>query len=72
MPIRQRQRWAPTIGVLVQIRQNGQLICEGYVEAVTKDDQVLWLAREGVETRKMFHRVEGYEVWRHEYSGMLG
>lgn len=63
MPIRKRQAWFSTVGERVQIRQHGLLICEGYVDHVTKDDQILWVAREGVETRKMFPRAEGFEVW---------
>ena len=31
--------------------------------AVTEEDAVLWLSSDGTETRQLFERFEGFEVW---------
>ena len=55
--------WFPVVGEAVQIRNNGAIIREGIVEAVTHDDTILWLGADGVVPRQMASRTEGDEVW---------
>lgn len=54
--------WFPVVGEAVQIRNNGAIIREGIVEAVTHDDTILWLEADGAVPRQMAYRAEGDEV----------
>ena len=40
--------WFPVVGEAVQIRNNGAIIRDGIVEAVTHDDTILWLGADGL------------------------
>lgn len=63
MKYHQQYDWFPVVGEAVQIRNNGAIIREGIVEAVTHDDSILWLAADGANSRQMVCRAEGDEVW---------
>lgn len=63
MNYHQQYDWFPVVGEAVQIRNNGKVIRDGVVDAVTQDDSILWLAAEGAYPRQMVCRAEGFEVW---------
>lgn len=58
-----QHEWRPVVGQFVEVRHNFQVVRFGFVDAVTNDDQVLWLAPDGVMPRRMFSRADGYQVW---------
>ncbi|MHC8609825.1 hypothetical protein ACW4FP_19470 (plasmid) [Paenarthrobacter ureafaciens] len=55
--------WQPLVGELVEIRQHGQCVRSGFVDGVTADGSILWLAAYGAEPRAMFERFQGYTAW---------
>jgi hypothetical protein len=55
--------WLPVLGEVVQIRNNGCIIREGFVDAVTNDGSILWLAADGAHNRQMIIKTDGNEVW---------
>jgi hypothetical protein len=60
-----QQEWQPTIGEFVEVRLNFDVVRTGYVDAVTHDDQILWIAADGLLPRMMFERSNGYHLWVH-------
>jgi len=63
MTYHKQDDWLPLTGETVQIRINGRPVRTGFVDAVTIDNQILWLASDGVYQRRMISKVDGYEVW---------
>lgn len=55
--------WFQLIGASVEIRLNGETVRTGRVDHATKDSNILWLAQEGNNSRKMIDKVQGYEAW---------
>ncbi|WP_091464936.1 hypothetical protein [Paenarthrobacter nitroguajacolicus] len=55
--------WHRIVSYTVQIRRAGAVIRVGRVEAATSDARMIWLASEGVDTRVLIEKAEGYEVW---------
>ncbi|WP_230116554.1 hypothetical protein [Arthrobacter sp. Bi83] len=63
MTYHKQDDWLPLVGEAVQIRQYGQFVGAGVVDAVTDDDGILWLAADGVNQRRLITRADGFEVW---------
>ncbi len=63
MALRPHHSWIPLVGEWVQIRRSGYDIDKGFVDAVTEGDQILWLAPEGVVSRRPVPRTAHIEVW---------
>ncbi len=63
MTYHKQDDWLPLTGETVQIRINGRAVRTGLVDAVTTDNQILWLASDGVHQRRMISKADGYEVW---------
>jgi len=57
------ENWNDLAGRAVQIRKDGRIIRNGYVEAVTPAADILWLGVYGAEPRALFEKAEGYTVW---------
>ena len=55
--------WHPLTGRIVEVRLNGKPVRHGCVDAVTDDDQVLWICHDGAEHRQLFDKAGGFEVW---------
>lgn len=47
----------------VEIRRNGTYVRTGRVEEATPDSRMLWLSPEGVDSRILIDKLDGYEVW---------
>lgn len=58
-----QHEWHPLVGQQVVVRLHGNVVRYGIVDAVTEDDEVLWLNLEGPASRQLFERSEGFEVW---------
>lgn len=56
-------KWQPLIGQPVIVKLQDEEIRRGVVDAVTDDDQILWLDNDGAEPRRLFHRADGFNVW---------
>lgn len=65
MDVRAIKDWTLLPGASVEIRQQGSLICSGYVDAVTEDGEILWVITPS-QSRKLFEKAELYEVWAAE------
>ncbi|PVZ53873.1 hypothetical protein C9424_16815 [Arthrobacter sp. H-02-3] len=63
MAFHRQQEWQPLLGQNVIIKRDGDVVRHGRVDAVTPDDQILWLDVEGTEPRRLFERSEGFEAW---------
>ena len=55
--------WSHLIGATVEIRREGDTVRTGLVDHATKDSNILWLAQEGNNPRKMIDKAQGYEAW---------
>lgn len=58
-----RANWSQLVGEHVEIWLKGRHVCTGIVDQAGPDDSVLWIAAEGLRTRKLFDKHSGYEVW---------
>ena len=47
----------------VEIRRNGTHVRTARVEEATPDSRMLWLSPEGVDSRILIDKLDGYEVW---------
>ncbi|WP_018763839.1 hypothetical protein [Arthrobacter sp. 135MFCol5.1] len=47
----------------VEIRRNGTYVRFARIEDATPDSRMLWLAPEGVDSRILIDKLDGYEVW---------
>jgi hypothetical protein len=54
--------WNALVGAAVEIHQNDTVVCTGIVDAVTNDDQILWI-QSPVEGRRLFERAESFQAW---------
>jgi hypothetical protein len=54
--------WRPIPGAQVEIRRSGRVVGSGTVDVASADCGRVWLAAEGVESRRLFDKGEGYEV----------
>jgi len=50
------------VGRQVQIQHHGRTIRTGYVEAVTKAANALWIAAYGIERRALYEKTQGHTV----------
>ncbi len=64
MTYHRQDDWFPPLGgESVQIRIHGRFVRTGIVDSVTVDDEILWLASDGVNQRQLISKSDGYEVW---------
>jgi hypothetical protein len=55
--------WYRLPSATVEIRRYGVFIRNGTVESATPDSTMLWLSSEGVDSRVLLDKQDGYEVW---------
>ena len=55
--------WQNLIGALVEVRKDGAVVREGFVDDVMPDSSVLWIAADGFTGRVLIEAAEGYEMW---------
>jgi len=58
-----RTDWAQLIGHTVEVWLFDRFVLSGVVEQAAEDDSVLWIAAEGLATRKLFDKSTGYQIW---------
>ncbi len=63
MTYHKQDDWLPLVGETVQIRIKGRFVRMGIVDAVTIDNEILWLASDGVNQRRLVSKADGYEAW---------
>ena len=63
MTYHKQDDWLPLVGETVQSRINRRFVRTGIIDAVTIDDEILWLAADGVNQRRLISKADGYEVW---------
>lgn len=56
------QDWTGLIGQQVQVWKDGRLIRTGFVEDVSVVADGLWLENDGLDTRAIYERANGYTV----------
>lgn len=59
----QFEDWRRLVGAVVEIRNAGQLVRTGLVDAAMPDSSGIWLAASGVDRRTLYGRSMGYRVW---------
>lgn len=62
MTHRRIEDWRTLIGASVEIRQQGNIICSGTVDAVTDDGRIMWIDSP-VEGRRLFEKADFYQAW---------
>jgi hypothetical protein len=50
-------------GDRIWIRREGQTIASGDVDHRTYDGEIVWILSHDTSERKMFHRIDGDEIW---------
>lgn len=65
MDLHLQSDWQRALGQDVEIWAWGKHVRNGRVDAVMADNSVLWVSGDGLLTRQMFARVDGYEVYAH-------
>lgn len=65
MDLRRIADWTLLTGATVEIRQQQEYVCSGYVDAVNDDGDILWLQALG-QSRRLFEKSEFYEAWAAE------
>jgi hypothetical protein len=55
--------WFRLPAATVEIRHHGTYVRTARVEAATPDSRMLWLCQEGVDSRVLIDKLDGYEVW---------
>jgi len=58
-----RPDWAKLPGHTVEVWLRGEHVATGVVDQAAEDDSVLWLAGAGADTRRLFDKGTGYQVW---------
>jgi len=58
-----RADWARLPGHTVEVWLLGEHVATGVVDQAADDDSVLWLAGAGADTRRLFDKGTGYQVW---------
>ena len=66
-----RREWHPLLGREIEIRRNGRAVRRGIVDAVTRDDGILWLSQDEAEPRQLFDKTDGFEAWVEYESGVV-
>lgn len=57
------REWSPLPGQSVEVWLSGEYVAGGVVDQAAEDGTVLWIAAEGIMTRRIFDRASGYQVW---------
>ena len=58
-----RADWARLPGRSVEVWLHGEHVASGVVDQAAEDGSVLWIAAEGISTRRIFDKSSGYQIW---------
>lgn len=58
-----RSDWARLPGRSVEVWLLGEHVATGVVDQAAEDGSVLWIAAEGIRTRRIFDKSSGYQIW---------
>ncbi|HEY1158826.1 MAG TPA: hypothetical protein VGE95_21395 [Arthrobacter sp.] len=58
-----RADWARLPGRSVEVWLQGEHVASGVVDQASEDGTVLWIAAEGISTRRIFDKSSGYQIW---------
>ncbi|MDQ0767505.1 hypothetical protein QF031_000254 [Pseudarthrobacter defluvii] len=58
-----RADWARLPGRSVEVWLKGEHVASGVVDQAAEDGSVLWIAAEGISTRRIFDKSSGYQIW---------
>lgn len=58
-----RADWARLPGRSVEVWLLGEHVASGVVDQAAEDGSVLWIAAEGIRTRRIFDKSSGYQIW---------
>lgn len=56
------EQWSSLVGCYVEVRLAGVRVAGGRVEEASTDNDFIWIAADGTETRKLFDRPSGYRI----------
>jgi hypothetical protein len=62
-PLGLRADWARLPGRSVEVWLLGELVASGVVDQAAEDGSVLWIAAQGINTRRIFDKSSGYQIW---------
>ncbi|UUL77077.1 hypothetical protein NG819_05595 [Pseudarthrobacter sp. Fe7] len=58
-----RADWAHLPGRKVEVWLRGEQMASGVVDQAAEDGSVLWIAAQGISTRRIFDKASGYQIW---------
>ena len=58
-----RNDWARLPGRSVEVWLRGEHVASGVVDQAAEDGSVLWIAAQGISTRRIFDKSSGYQIW---------
>lgn len=61
-PLAIRSDWSRLVGQSVEVWRGDRHVARGVVDQATSDDSVVWLVPAGVENRRLFDKLAGYEL----------
>jgi hypothetical protein len=59
---RRIEDWCTLEGANVEIRLQGDVVCSGFVDAVTDDGKILWV-QSTVDGRRLFEKAAFFQAW---------
>lgn len=62
---RRIEDWCTLSGAHVEIRQQGNIVGSGIVDAVTDDGRILWVVSP-IDGRRLFDKADFYQAWATE------
>ena len=54
--------WDDLVGLHVRIQKDGRTVRSGQVDAVTATADALWVSAQGLDSRALYEKAEGYTV----------
>lgn len=54
------KNWDDLVGLHVRIQKGGRTVRTGQVEAVTATADALWISAQGLDSRALYEKAEGY------------
>lgn len=58
-----RENWSGLLGCHVEVHHSGDVVAAGLIDAVSPNGDLIWIAAEGADTRKIYDKASGYEIW---------
>ena len=62
--------WTRLVGCLVEVRLSRQRVAAGTVDVVSSEGDLIWIEAQSADTRKLYDKLSGYEIWIQKVSDL--